>query len=150
MDEADRLLEASFEPDLRAILTELPAKRQTLLFSATMTKNLVALQKAVLHDAYHFQVSAINCMPWSFPNGHGYDLQDATFCYNKHKLALLRVCTVSQKLQHAVIIQLSASLLCTLHTLCTVKLGYSFQGAHHCTSAQHSLLLTSVFGCAGI
>ena len=56
MDEADRLLEASFEPDLRAILTKLPAKRQTLLFSATMTQNLVALQKAVLHDAYHFQV----------------------------------------------------------------------------------------------
>ena len=56
MDEADRLLESSFEPDLRAILTKLPAKRQTLLFSATMTKNLVALQKAVLHDAYHFQV----------------------------------------------------------------------------------------------
>ena len=52
----DRLLEASFEPDLRAILTKLPAKRQTLLFSATMTKNLVALQKAVLPDAYHFQV----------------------------------------------------------------------------------------------
>ena len=56
MDEADRLLEASFEPDLRAILSKLPAKRQTLLFSATMTKNLVALQKAVLHNAYHFQV----------------------------------------------------------------------------------------------
>lgn len=60
MDEADRLLEPSFEPDLRAILTKLPATRQTLLFSATMTQNLVALQKAVLQDAYHFQV----CMHW--------------------------------------------------------------------------------------
>lgn len=55
MDEADRLLESSFESDLRAILTQLPAKRQTLLFSATMTKNLVALQTAVLNDAFHFQ-----------------------------------------------------------------------------------------------
>jgi len=62
MDEADRLLEASFEPDLRAILTKLPAKRQTLLFSATMTKNLVALQKAVLRDAYHFQVRLGSCV----------------------------------------------------------------------------------------
>ncbi len=62
MDEADRLLEASFEPDLRAILTKLPAKRQTLLFSATMTKNLVALQKAVLRDAYHFQVRLGSCL----------------------------------------------------------------------------------------
>ncbi len=62
MDEADRLLEASFEPDLHAILTKLPAKRQTLLFSATMTKNLVALQKAVLRNAYHFQVRLGSCM----------------------------------------------------------------------------------------
>ena len=59
MDEADRLLESSFESDLRAILTQLPARRQTLLFSATMTKNLVALQKAVLHDAFHFQVTLL-------------------------------------------------------------------------------------------
>ena len=66
MDEADRLLEASFEADLRAILTKLPAKRQTLLFSATMTKNLVTLQKAVLRDAYHFQVSP--AMPMSCPH----------------------------------------------------------------------------------
>lgn len=69
MDEADRLLEASFEPDLRAILTKLPAKRQTLLFSATMTQNLVALQKAVLRDAYHFRVCSAcsqHCVPLLF------------------------------------------------------------------------------------
>ena len=66
MDEADRLLEASFEPDLHAILTKLPAKRQTLLFSATMTKNLVTLQKAVLHDAYLFQVCDVrDSLLWS-------------------------------------------------------------------------------------
>ena len=69
MDEADRLLEASFEPDLRAILTKLPAKRQTLLFSATMTKNLVALQKAVLRDAYHFQVRLGSCLSLTSPHG---------------------------------------------------------------------------------
>ena len=68
MDEADRLLEASFEPDLLAILTKLPAKRQTLLFSATMTKNLVALQKAVLPDAYHFQVNGC-CTSLSLAKG---------------------------------------------------------------------------------
>ena len=66
MDEADRLLESSFESDLRAILTQLPAKRQTLLFSATMTKNLVALQKAVLHDAFHFQVILLLHMVYSW------------------------------------------------------------------------------------
>jgi hypothetical protein len=46
LDEADRLLEPSFEAELEATLRALPAERQTLLFSATMTKALVALQKA--------------------------------------------------------------------------------------------------------
>jgi hypothetical protein len=44
LDEADRLLEPSFEAELAAILALLPAERQTLLFSATMTRTLLALQ----------------------------------------------------------------------------------------------------------
>lgn len=44
LDEADRLLEPSFEPELATVLACLPDQRQTLLFSATMTKTLVALQ----------------------------------------------------------------------------------------------------------
>eukprot|EP00887_Chlorella_sp_A99_P002763 scaffold6.g2763.t1 len=59
LDEADRLLEPSFEAELATVLAALPAERQTLLFSATMTKTLVALQArggtALLRDAYHFQ-----------------------------------------------------------------------------------------------
>ena len=41
LDEADRLLESSFEAELRVILQFLPPRRQTLLFSATMTRSLV-------------------------------------------------------------------------------------------------------------
>lgn len=55
LDEADRLLEPSFESELGRVLGPLPADRQTLLFSATMTRTLVALQSALLRDAYHFQ-----------------------------------------------------------------------------------------------
>ena len=58
LDEADRLLEPSFEAELRVIASVLPSKRQTLLFSATMTKSLVAMQTAVLKDAFYFQVCA--------------------------------------------------------------------------------------------
>lgn len=54
LDEADRLLESSFEAELRVILQFLPPRRQTLLFSATMTRSLVALQQAALRDAFHF------------------------------------------------------------------------------------------------
>lgn len=55
LDEADRLLEPSFEAELATTLSLLPAQRQTLLFSATMTKSLIALQKSLLSDAFHFQ-----------------------------------------------------------------------------------------------
>ena len=38
------------------LLQVLPAQRQTLLFSATMTRTLTELQSQLLTDAYHFQV----------------------------------------------------------------------------------------------
>ncbi|CDS14495.1 hypothetical protein LRAMOSA06664 [Lichtheimia ramosa] len=44
MDEADRLLEPCFAPALQAILSKLPKKRQTLLYTATMTNEILALQ----------------------------------------------------------------------------------------------------------
>lgn len=50
LDEADRLLDDTFAPQLRTILGVLPAKRQTLLFSATMTQNLIKLQKVCTHQ----------------------------------------------------------------------------------------------------
>jgi ATP-dependent RNA helicase DDX49/DBP8 len=56
LDEADRLLEPSFEGELAVVLGALPARRQTLLFSATMTQTLTELQGQLLQDAYHFQV----------------------------------------------------------------------------------------------
>ena len=44
MDEADRLLEETFMPDLKVILEYLPKERQTLLFTATMTPEIEALE----------------------------------------------------------------------------------------------------------
>jgi ATP-dependent RNA helicase DDX49/DBP8 len=44
LDEADRLLNQSFENDLKAITKVLPTKKQTLLFSATMTKEIEAIE----------------------------------------------------------------------------------------------------------
>lgn len=58
LDEADRLLETSFESELVVIAKALPTNRQTLLFSATMTKSLVVMQNAALRDAYCFQVGS--------------------------------------------------------------------------------------------
>jgi ATP-dependent RNA helicase DDX49/DBP8 len=45
LDEADRLFDRSFAPDLAVIFSKLPEQRQTLLFSATMDKNIRAMEE---------------------------------------------------------------------------------------------------------
>ncbi|CAG8515016.1 12053_t:CDS:10 [Dentiscutata erythropus] len=44
LDEADRLLSDTFADDLNVIFDNIPSKRQTLLFTATMTENILALE----------------------------------------------------------------------------------------------------------
>ena len=58
LDEADRMLDMGFVHDVRKIVGTLPKKRQTMLFSATLSKEITALAGDMLHEPVKAEVTA--------------------------------------------------------------------------------------------
>ena len=82
LDEADRMLDMGFSDDLNKILSFLPAKRQTLMFSATMPPKIRSLAKKILQEPEQVNISV------SKPAAG--IVQGAYLVYNEQKISLIK------------------------------------------------------------
>ena len=68
LDEADEMLDMGFEEDLQSILGELPATRQTALFSATLAPRIAKIAEKHLKDPVRVTIAAKSVAAGTLPN----------------------------------------------------------------------------------
>jgi ATP-dependent RNA helicase RhlE len=101
LDEADRMLDMGFYDDIMRIIQALPAKRQNLLFSATMPQKIREMARKILHEPAEVNISI------SKPNEKITQL--AYVVYDTQKIPLVKH-TLQQKTFSSVLVFCSSKL----------------------------------------
>ncbi len=82
LDEADRMLDMGFQDDIMQIVKQMPAQRQTILFSATLPPKIRQLAQQILNNPAEINIAI------SKPNKA--IVQSAYICYETQKLSIIQ------------------------------------------------------------
>lgn len=116
LDEADRMLDMGFFDDIMQIVKQLPTKRQTILFSATLPPKIRQLAKQILNNPAEINIAI------SKPNEA--IIQSAYICHEMQKMAIIQELFNKPKRKKTIIFSSSKQKVKDLaHTLKRMKLN---------------------------
>ncbi len=127
LDEADRMLDMGFYEDIMQIERQLPRRRQTIMFSATMPARIDELAKNILHDPVEVKLAVAR-------PAEGIH-QSAFLCYETQKLKILKKLFAERKPERVIIFAGSKVKVKDLN-ISLLRSGYSVGAMHSDLSQQ--------------
>lgn len=139
LDEADKLLTQTFEEPLAEILQCLPKTRQTLLFSATITKSIERLRSKLSRGGANGEESKELLLLDANPNEQSLSnlMQQYVFVPRTVQVCYLHYLLKSHFPEESCIVFVSTIDLCQLLTTTLEFLGFSVTGLHSLHSQRH-------------